>query len=85
MDVAEGGPAGSAGGPAEGVPGAPLSSQALKGQRIFSPVFMVIFIHSTCHPIKVLKTIIEGNQPLLPSGSLVVNLAVVGLPNRIPC
>ena len=55
MDVAVGGPAGSAGGPAEGVPGAPLSSQALKGQRIFSPVFMVIFIHSTCHPIKRVK------------------------------
>ena len=50
MDVAEGGPAGSAGGPAEGVPGAPLSSQASKGQKIFSPVFVVIFIHSTYHP-----------------------------------
>ena len=50
MDVAEGGPAGSAGGPAEGVPGAPISSQASKGQKIFSPVFVVIFIHSTYHP-----------------------------------
>ena len=52
MDVAEGGPAGSEGGPAEGVPRGPLSSQALKGQRLFSPVFMVISIHSTFHPIK---------------------------------
>ena len=43
MDVLEGGPTD---------PGLPSSSQALKEQRNFSPVCIVIFIHSTCHPIK---------------------------------
>ena len=38
------------GGPAD--PGSPSSSQALKEQRNFSPVCIVIFIQSTCHPIK---------------------------------
>ena len=43
MDVLEGGPTD---------PGLPSSSQALKEQRNFSPVCIVIFIQSTCHPIK---------------------------------
>ena len=40
----------SEGGPRD--PGSPSSSTALKEQRIFSPVSIVIFIHSTPHPIK---------------------------------
>ena len=43
MDVLEGGPTD---------PCSPLSSQALKEQRNFSPVCIVISTHSTCHPIK---------------------------------
>ena len=43
MDVLEGGPTD---------PGSPSSSQALKEQRNFSPVCIVISTHSTCHPIK---------------------------------